>query len=49
MSLVLLETLSLVVEEIDVTVELWENKKRRSRSSKQGLDHEGLIKVKGSR
>lgn len=48
MSLVLLETLSLVVEEI-VTVELWENKKRRSRSSKQGLDHEGLIKVKGSR
>lgn len=48
MSLVLLETLSLDAEEIDVTVELWKNKRRRSRSSKQGLDHEGLIKVKGS-
>ena len=49
MSLVLPETLSLVVEEIDVTMDLWKNKKRRSWSSKQGLDHEGLIEVKGSR
>lgn len=49
MSLVLPETLSLIVEEIDVTMDLWKNKKRRSWSSKQGLDHEGLIEVKGSR